>query len=90
LRATILQRSEVIAAVEGQEPIDADREPWLAVTGYRSAMTFVRERTKDPNSIYNQGLIGSLRFMIVQHGLSRDPGIWRPGTVYLRDESKTK
>src|ERR1017187_10749233 len=38
---------DAIAAVEGEEPITADRESWLAVTGYRTAMTFVLQLTKD-------------------------------------------
>jgi len=81
---------DAIAAVEGEEPLDADREAWLAVTGYRSAMTFVLQLTKDPHFIYNEGFIRSLHFMMVQHDLSKNPGIWRPGTVYVRDESKNE
>jgi len=81
---------DAIAAVEGEEPLHADREAWLAVTGYRSAMTFVLQLTKDPNFIYNEGFIRSLHFMMVQHDLSKNPGIWRPGTVYVRDESKNE
>ncbi len=81
---------DAIAAVEGEAPLEADREAWLAVTGYRTAMTFVLQLTKDPNFIYNEGFIRSLHFMMVQHDLSKNPGIWRPGTVYVRDESKNE
>lgn len=81
---------DAIAAVEGEEPLDADREAWLAVTGYRTAMTFVLQLTKDPNFTYNEGFIRSLHFMMLQHDLSKNPGIWRPGTVYVRDESKNE
>ena len=79
---------DAIAAVEGEEPLDADREAWLAVTGYRMAMTFVLQLTKDPNFTYSEGFLRSLHFMMVQHDLSKNPGNWRPGTVYVRDESK--
>jgi Fic family protein len=79
---------DAIAAVEGEEPLTADRESWLAVTGYRTAMTFVLQLTKDPNFIYNEGFIRSLHFMMVQHDLKKNPGNWRPGTVYVRDESR--
>jgi len=81
---------DAIAAVEGEEPLDANRESWLAVTGYRTAMTFVLQLTKDPNFIYNEGFIRSLHFMMVQHDLSKNPGIWRPGTIYVRDEMKNE
>src|SRR5450432_3330189 len=39
--------ADAIAAAEGEEPLSADRESWLAVTGYRTAMTFVLQLTKD-------------------------------------------
>ena len=78
---------DAIAAVEGEEPLDATREAWLAVTGYRTAMTFVLQLTKDKNFSYNEGFIRSLHFMMVQHDLSKNPGNWRPGTIYVRDEA---
>lgn len=81
---------DAIAAVEGEEPLDADREAWLAVTGYRAAMTFVLQLIKDPNFIYSEGFIRSLHFIMVQHDLSKNPGNWRPGTVYVRDEAKNE
>ncbi len=81
---------DAIAAVEGEEPLDADREAWLAVTGYRTAMTFVLQLTKDPNFIYSEGFIRSLHFMMVQHELSKNPGNWRPGTIYVRDEARNE
>jgi Fic family protein len=79
---------DAIAAVEGEEPLTADREAWLAVTGYRTAMTFVLQLTKDPNFAYSEGFIRGLHFMMVQHELKKNPGNWRPGTVYVRDEAK--
>jgi len=81
---------DAIAAVEGEEPLDATREAWLAVTGYRTAMTFVLQLTKDPNFIYNEGFIRSLHFMMVQHDLSKNPGNWRPGTIYVRNEANNE
>lgn len=81
---------DAIAAVEGEEPLDADREAWLAVTGYRTAMTFVLQLAKDPNFRYSEGFIRSLHFMMVQHELSKNPGNWRPGSVYVRDEARNE
>lgn len=79
---------DAIAAVEGEEPLTADRDAWSAVTGYRTAMTFVLQLTKDPNFVYSEGFIRGLHFMMVQHDLKKNPGNWRPGTVYVRDELK--
>src|SRR5215475_7079784 len=77
---------DAIAAVEGEEPLTADREAWLAVTGYRTAMTFVLQLTRDKNFAYSEGFLRGLHFMMTQHDLSKNPGNWRPGTVYVRDD----
>src|ERR1035441_3746461 len=45
---------DAIAAAEGEEPLDADRETWAAITGYRTAMTFVLQLAKDPHFEYNR------------------------------------
>ena len=81
-------KEDAIAAVEGEEPLTADREAWLAVTGYRNAMNFVLQLAKDPNFTYNEGFIRGLHFMMVQHDIKKNPGLWRPGTVYVRDEAR--
>lgn len=78
---------DAVAAVEGEEPLTADRESWLAVTGYRDAMTFVLQLTKDKNFVYNEGFLRGLHFMMVQHDLSKNPGNWRPGSIFVRNDS---
>lgn len=79
-------REDAIAAAEGEEPLDAKDEAWLAVVGYRTAMTFVLQLAKDKDFIYNEGIIRGLHFMMLQHDLSKRPGNWRPGTIYVRRE----
>lgn len=78
---------DAIAAVEGEEPLDADSEAWSAVKGYRDAMTFVLQLAKDKGFVYNEGFLRGLHFMMVQHDLLKNPGLWRPGTVYVREET---
>ena len=77
---------DAIAAAEGEEPLDAKTEAWLAVTGYRSAMTFVLQLARDTNFRYEEGFLRSLHFLMLQHDLKKNPGNWRPGTIYVRDE----
>src|SRR5260370_24959573 len=45
---------DAIAAVERHQPLDAERETWAAVTGYRDAMTYVLQLSRDPHFSYNQ------------------------------------
>lgn len=79
---------DAIAAVEGEEPLDAERETWAAIKGYRDAMTFVLQLASDPNFAYADGFIRSLHFMMINYDLSKNPGRWRPGPIYVRDERK--
>ena len=79
---------DAIAAVEGEEPLNAQRETWLAVTGYRNAMTYVLQLAKDPNFSMNEGYLRSLHFMMLQYDLSKHPGNWRPGPRSVRDGEK--
>ena len=79
---------DAIAAVDGEVPLDAQSEAWFAVKGYRDAMTYVLQLAGDPHFSYSDGLLKSLHFMMVQHELKKHPGVWRPGSIYVRDEKK--
>ena len=79
---------DAIAAVEGEEPLDARSETWAAVMGYRNAMTFVLQLASDPHFSYSEGFIRSLHFMMLSYDLSKHPGAWRPGPIYVRDDQK--
>ncbi|MGH2986965.1 MAG: Fic family protein [Solirubrobacterales bacterium] len=78
---------DVVAAVEGEPTLDADTETILALAGYRDAMTYVLQIAEDDTLSVDEGLLKSLHFMMMKHDLSKNPGRWRPGTVYVRRES---
>src|SRR5712692_9614348 len=84
----IVTKDDAIAAAEGEEPINAQHETWQAIIGYRNAMTFVLQLSKDPNFVFNEGILRSLHYIMLQHELSKHPGNWRPGAIYVRDEAK--
>lgn len=79
---------DAIAAVEGEEPIDAKAETWLAVVGYRKAMTYVLQRAEDEHFTYDTELLRGLHFMMLDYDLSKRPGRWRPGIVHVRNEKE--
>jgi Fic family protein len=81
---------DAIAAAEGEAPLDASTEAWAAVQGYRTAMTYVLQLANDPHFRYSTDLIRSLHFMMIQHDLTKNPGKWRPGPIYVRDEEKNE
>jgi Fic family protein len=79
---------DAIAAVEGDEPLDATGADWLAVRGYRSAMTYVLQLAEDAHFKYSADLLRSLHFMMIEYDLSKHPGRWRPGPIQVVDEAK--
>ena len=77
---------DAIAAAAGEEPQDADAVAWAAVTGYRQAMTYVLQLADDPHFRYSADLLRALHFMMMHHDLGKNPGRWRPGPIFVRDE----
>lgn len=78
---------DALAAVEGDEPLDAQSETWAAVVGYRNAMTYVLQLANDPHFSLDGTLLRSLHFMMTGYDLRRKPGRWRTGPIYVRNDS---
>ena len=77
---------DAVAAVGGGDPLEASEDVWAAIRGYREAMTFVLQLADDPHFAYDTSLIKSLHYMMMQYDLSKSPGRWRPGVIYVHDE----
>ena len=72
---------DAIAAVEGEEPLDERSAAWLAVQGYRNALSYVLQLATDPYFAHNVGTLRGLHFMMLGHEAPRRPGLWRPGAI---------
>ena len=79
---------DAIAAVEGDDPLDAADTDWKAVRGFRSAMTYVLQLAADPHFKHSTDFLRSLHFMMMEYDLSKNPGRWRPGPIQVVDEAK--
>lgn len=78
---------DAIAAVEGQEPEGGDSVDRQAVLGYRRAMTYVIQLANDSDFEYTPSLIRSLHFMMTEYSLEAGPGLWRPGPIWVRNDT---
>lgn len=78
---------DVIAAVDGEPTLSADAETRLALFGYRDAMTYVLQIADDDAMKIDEGLLKSLHFMMLKHDLAKNPGKWRPGSIFVRREA---
>ncbi len=78
---------DVLAAIDDEETLEAGEETRLALRGYRDALTYVMQiaRDADPPPI-DESLLKSLQFMMIRHDLSKNPGQWRPGAIWVERE----
>lgn len=77
---------DAVAAIEGEEPMDAAPESWAAVVGYRNALTYVMQLADDIHFRLNEELIRALHNLMLLHDPAKNPGRWRPGPIYVRRE----
>lgn len=77
---------DAVAAIEGEEPVDAAPEPWAAVVGYRNALTYVMQLSDDAHFTFNEELIRGLHNLMLLHDPAKHPGRWRPGPIFVRRE----
>ncbi len=78
---------DVVAAVDGEPTVGADAETEKALVGYRDAMTYVLQIADDETMSIDEGLLKGLQFMMLKHDLNKNPGRWRPGSIYVRREA---
>jgi Fic family protein len=77
---------DAFAALDEEEPLEADAAAWAAVRGYRNAMTYVLQLAREEDFRLSTDTIKSLHFMMQSYDLSKWPGRWRAGDVYVVDE----
>lgn len=76
--------SDARAAVEGQTmSAHVDPKTEAAILGYRDAMTYVQQTPEMPFFAYDEMLLSALHFMIQKYDMSKWPGRYRPGAIYV-------
>lgn len=78
---------DAIAAVDDEPPLTADERTWAEIRGYRRALTYVLRLAPDPTFRIDPQTIRSLHFMLLEHESGKDPGLLRPGDVYVDDDA---
>ena len=78
---------DAIAAVDGEDPTEADKPTWRAIVGYQTAMEYILHRCRDRKFRFNEDVLLAVHFMITQANLEAHPGNWRPGWVCVRNTS---
>lgn len=76
--------NDAIAAVDGEEPIDAKDKEWANIVGYRQALTYALQLTSDVNICIEASTVRAMHFMLLTHDMKAHPGIWRRGPIFVR------
>lgn len=82
-----VSQEDAIAAVDGEEPAEADRPTWRAVVGYQQAMDYILQRCRDESFQFSLDVLLAIHFMMAQYDLGANPGSLRPGWVGVRNSS---
>ncbi|MDR0415855.1 MAG: Fic family protein [Propionibacteriaceae bacterium] len=82
----LVSDEDAAAAVAGEPPLDADRNTWEEITGYRRALTYVLNVATSPGFVLDDSVIRSMHFMLLEHELRKSPGNYRTGPIYVMGE----
>lgn len=80
-----VSQEDAVAAVDGEDPAEADRQTWRAIVGYQQAMTYILQRCRDHDFQFSVDAILAIHFMISQSDLDANPGNFRRGWVGVRN-----
>lgn len=78
--------SEAVAIVDDERPETLEEETVRALTCYRTGMTYILQVHDDPHTKVNEQFIRTLHFMMMNYDMTKMPGQWRPGSIYIVHE----
>jgi len=76
---------DAAAAVDDEPPLSADETTWAEIVGYRRVLTYVLNVATEPGFMIDETALRSLHFMLLEHELSKAPGRYRTGSIFVRD-----
>jgi Fic family protein len=75
---------DAVAAVDREERLKPNDEDWFALLGYREALDYIIQLSKEPSNYeYSNATLSALHFMIMKYDLSKHPGRFRPGEIHV-------
>lgn len=88
IEGILVNLDDAVAAVDQEEPLTPQDENWRALVGYREAMDYIIQLSKDPDSYpYNEGMLLGLHNQMMKYDLTKYPGRWRPGHIEVVNEA---
>ncbi len=85
-----ITEQDAAAAVEDEPPLSADVLTWAEIVAYRRVLTYVVNFGAEPGFEIDESSIRSMHFMLLEHELSKSPGRYRTGPIYVQDEASRR
>ena len=77
---------DAIAVLQDEQTMETSEETRAVLAGYRDAMTFIIQAAADPHFEFAKQFLKSLQFMMLRHDMTKSPGQWRPGPVFVVEQ----
>lgn len=84
----VVAEDDAAAALDDAEPLSADERTWAEIRGYRQALGYVLQMAGDAHFTIGTSAIRSMHYMMLAHDLSKSPGQYRTGPIYVHDEKR--
>jgi Fic family protein len=68
--------------------LSADERTWAEIRGYRQALGYVLQMASDPHFMIDTSAVRGMHYMMLAHDLSKSPGRYRMGPIYVHDEKR--
>jgi Fic family protein len=78
--------AEAVEIIDDEKPETVEEETLKALTGYRIAMTYILQIHSDPYTELSPQLVRSLHYMMMSYDMTKLPGQWRRGPIYVVKE----
>src|SRR5450830_1154382 len=74
------------AALDDEQPLSADARTFAEIRGYRQALGYVLAMAHDEHFSLDTSALRSMHYMMLSHDLSRSPGQYRRGEIFVHDD----
>lgn len=84
----LVEVDDAAAALDDEEPLSANHQTFAEIRGYRQALGYVLAMAGDEHFALDTSTIRGMHFMLLGHDLSKSPGSYRTGPIFVHDDAQ--
>jgi Fic family protein len=82
----VVDEDDAAAALDDEAPLSADQRTFAEIRGYRQALGYVLQMATDAHFVFDTSGLRGMHYMMLAHDLSKSPGQYRTGPIFVHDE----